>query len=338
MNLSKAYGMAGHHARSRSIRTALAFLFFPMSVPCVSAELPVVEPPDSVILLGPGPEFEIVDTPEALGQAPWRVAQWNAPHPLERIDRACLAGRRSYRSRSPSISFVVRTHAPCQSTELEDAAAAPAGDDASFEVTQQGTGLRCEMNGIPFEFDAFFAPQPSAISKVALTRPIDATRRLRHRITLIVDESHQGASGDCKVNQNHAITSVVFTNRRRRQTLFYQLTLHQDGLREAGPFWWATGKSGMGGWASTKGEERYGFQDRLEKFGLREPERGERLQLDIDLLGRIRQIISEGGKYGMDQDLSDWFLTGAYFGQGLWGRGNLSTRWTGYRLEVTLAE
>jgi len=147
-------------------------------------------------------------------------------------------------------------------------------------------------------------------------------------------ESRQGEPGECQIDQNQAITSLVFSNRLHRQTLFYQLTLHQDGRRAEGPFWWAAGKTGVGGWASTKGEARFGFQDRLDKFGLREPEIGDRLDLDVDLLTRIRQVITEGRKYGMDQDLSHWFFSGVYIGQSLWGHGSLATSWTSYELDV----
>jgi hypothetical protein len=231
----------------------------------------------------------------------------------------------------------------CQQVGAVATAAPLVGDGAVFEVNQSGLQLPCDMRGFPVEFDAFFAPESSAFSADAVSRPMTAMRTIRHRISFILDQSRQTVPSDCRVNQNQAITSLVFSNHKRRQAFFYQLVLHMGGQPMVGgqpvtaPFWWATGKTGMGGWTSTKGVDRFGFQDLLTTFGISAPPVGGRLDFDRDLLTRLRQVFAEGRRYGMSQNHSDWFLTGVYFGQSLWGRGDLSTRWTGYGLNVTLA-
>jgi hypothetical protein len=323
------------------LRPALALLVLGIGVSCAAGQPSVVTLPDGLILLGPGPEPTIVDARHGSGQAPWRVAQWNAPRPLTRIDPACLAGQRAYLSTSPSASVVVSTHVLCQ--PVAPAATPLAGVGTHFEVSQSGSQLPCEMHGFPTEFDAFFAPEPSALRNDALTRPMTDMRTARHRISVVINQSRQAVPSDCRVNQNQAITSLVFSNHKRRQAFYYQLVLHTGGqpmiggLPVRGPFWWATGKTGVGGWTSTKGVKRFGFQDLLMTFGLREPKVGATLDFDRDLLARLRQVVAEGRRHGMAQELSDWFLTGVYFGQSLWGRGELSTRWTGYGLDLTFA-
>jgi hypothetical protein len=61
---------------------------------------------------------------------------------------------------------------------------------------------------------------------------------------------------------------------------------------------------------------------------------GMKLHAALNLLPRLRAIIAQGRRYGMDQDLSHWQVSGSYHGQNAFGHVVASSRWSGFSLTV----
>ena len=290
--------------------------------------------PDDIIVISPTIGQADVSKVESPGRSPWRFSQWNIPDPITSVQKICDREALQFRSHSSSIGFSVTTKLPCTGSSTRQAAP---NSQAIFRIQQNGAGLPCSRGGVPLEYDALFAPQPASYPAGILKATLADTYSVRQRIVIKIDSSNEPQpNAPCQVNQRHAITSLVYTNTVGRQNFFYQLTLFSEGLRTATPsFWWATGQSGVGEWRSKQGVLRFGFQDSLHSFGMAPPRAEREITLDIKLLDRIRQVILEGAKYGLEQDMNRWRFSGIYFGQAVWGGSKLSSTWTNYELWIS---
>ena len=294
-----------------------------------AAEIAVVSPPNAMLIVEPGAGQQ---PPANKELSEWRIAQWNTPQALGALKQASGEHGCEFETSSPAMSVKVQTPVPCGATGGRRRL--PGSETASFQITQQDAGMQCELEGKPREFDGFVAPH-SALRRPAMKTPLGSLLGIRHTLEFRLDDARLARDSTCTVNQLASITALVFSNRSMHQTLFYQLKLVQEGGRGAGtPYWWATGKRGIGNFESEGDHMRFGFGDRLSSFGVRDPAPGAVLRLDLELLPRVRAIIAEGRQHGMDQDLGHWQLSGAYIGNTFWGRGSISTHWTGYAIHL----
>ena len=92
------------------------------------------------------------------------------------------------------------------------------------------------------------------------------------------------------------------------------------GRRPTEENWWAQGTNG-----------RYGVGDNLSAFGLANAELGRETTYEIDLAGRIKELI-RSGNHGIDPDVSHWTITSHYHGQAIWGNVTLESHWRGFSL------
>jgi hypothetical protein len=58
---------------------------------------------------------------------------------------------------------------------------------------------------------------------------------------------------------------------------------------------------------------------------------GERREIAVDLLPRLRQLIASGPEE-MDHDPAHWVIDSAYAGQHIWGDFRLASAWDGFQL------
>jgi hypothetical protein len=200
---------------------------------------------------------------------------------------------------------------------------------ANQRIAMRGDGYELEADGksIPcnLEFDTFFGSNnnqgmfkgyPSAVSS---DMSLAEMTSLIHTIALHPVQEIDGG-GKCSQRKAIYVTSIALRNDRTQSTFFYQLRLrkYRTSLK---PFWWDKGIDG----------KRYGFGDNLESFGLSDVPMGSRRLVKVDLLPRIKQLLSDE-RVSIDRDLSHWRIGTTYHGVAIWGDVKVKSKWDGYSL------
>jgi hypothetical protein len=190
------------------------------------------------------------------------------------------------------------------------------------------------------------------LSDIPCTQVFPSGRTLVHEFDLLAGPNKHGragkapaADGDdaeplthtaCSNNRMNVIEAVVLTNPASRQTLFYQLRLatlagasgeHRNA--PVAPNWFFAGQN-----IQTGASGQFGFGDNPTTFSVRFTEPGGSTNYKLDLLPRLKQLIAEGARFGVAQDLSQWRITGAYEGLGSWGHVRGSAELSNYSLRV----
>lgn len=248
--------------------------------------------------------------------ANWTVSQWNSPEDLPPFHNGV--------SQNGSAGVIV-------------------GSDGSYTLQQSGQALTCNktydssMKDV-HEFDLFVSPIGSnrpSYRQAALGGPrtLAALAHIYHRISVrpAVAEVLDNA---CPRTKSTLVTSVTLSDPSTHQTLFYQLRL---GTKEATgeawtltqPFWFARGEDPR---RAKRGY--FGYDDSISSFGAAPVALGVVSTYAVDLLPRLVALIREGDANGLDQNLNDWSIKGAYFGQIIWGHIRVRTNWSKFSLAV----
>lgn len=225
--------------------------------------------------------------------ANWRFSQWNNP------DGSVIGFDAKGVAQNKSARIAVRQD--------------------GYSIRQSGSQLACGT-----EFDAFAAPNngrvfPEYPSAATGVRRLADVKKLVHRITVRPVEE-KVVDLNCKITQAILVTAIVLNNEASDQRFFYQLRLRILGRKPTEENWWARGANG-----------RYGVGDNLSTFGLADAEPGRETTYEIDLAGRIKELI-RSGSHGIDPDVSRWTITSHYHGQAIWGNVTLESHWRGFSL------
>ncbi len=249
-------------------------------------------------------------------RANWDVAQWGIPEDLPGFDSAGTA-----RNRAALVSF--------------------SGNVVTLQ--QDTSGSPCERvyptgRKQVYEFDLFLQPNKRKVDHLAsaardISRRISDLSQILH--TIRVEPTRMSVVDNvCKVTKVGLLTAIVLTNRTSRQTFFYQLRLGQFRLHGTNlspdlppPGWYFTGQNTQSG---RSGE--FGFGDDITVMGNKPARLGEPATYRVDLLPRMRALLVAGGRYGMDQNLKNWTLSGTYHGTNAFGHVAATTRWSEFSL------
>jgi hypothetical protein len=123
------------------------------------------------------------------------------------------------------------------------------------------------------------------------------------------------------------------TNPHSKQTFFYQIRLAAYRGAEVGaaagfaPAWFFSGRNEQNGLLG-----QFGFGDNITTYGQPFAPTGRWTSYRIDTTERIKALIAEGVRFGMDQDLSNWILTGTYHGSTAMGHVLIEGEWRGFAL------
>ena len=235
--------------------------------------------------------------------ARWHIAQWNNPD-------GGIPDLINGRSRNGSMAFATNS-----------------GPRISYVITQDGGKLRCSDVGSITEFDGLIGTNtarnnpgtPSAEGHVPLS--LSRYLSLTQKISLTVQAAaFIKKPRQCLVSKAISFVCIVLNNTRRRSTFFYQVILASFGTAPR-VVWWARGNR----------NSRYGYNDLATSFGQRAVSAGTWALYKFDALPRLRALI-ERNKVGMDPEIGDWYISGAYFGNAIWGDVRLSTEWADYAL------
>lgn len=251
--------------------------------------------------------------------ANWSIAQWGTPSDLPAFQDGATADsdQSATINADGSYTLTVDTLAqPCQTT--------------------YPSGLRLVK-----ETDIFASPNNARTARgfpsASLNdqEPLSRISKIIHRIRVRpISVAFDGEP--CKVSQAIMMTAVVLTNPKARQALYYQLRLlsvSEKSVPRAATFppgWFFTGRNIQ----QSDGRGQYGYGDNVATFRLDQAAQGQWTTFDIDLYPRLIQLIAEGAKHGMVQDLSGWMLTGTYHGIAAMGDVQASAQWDGFSLRV----
>ena len=217
--------------------------------------------------------------------------------------------------------------------------------EGSYRLTQTPNRTPCERRfpsgkRLVNEFDLFVAPNSAETLDAPHAPSFNQNLADMHSLDLSLDVDLIDAhiiDDKCGITQAAIIMAIVLTNKQKRETFFYQLRLgvlklDHDLLRnvQQQPNWFS-----KGGNVQTGKKGQFGLGDNISNFSQSSLTVGKSISLNIDLLPRLRAVLSEGKSFGMDQNLHDWFVTGTYHGTNAFGHMVVSTRWQNFRLTAT---
>jgi len=231
-------------------------------------------------------------------EANWKIAQWDIP-----VDLPPFAGGASENAFARVVFAGTRGYVLEQTTQ-------------KLPCDRKYPSGRTLVN----EFDLFASPNsqsdagyPSAALHNQAS--LASLHHVHHEIGLdllalsVID-------GDCPITQVGFLTALVLTDPKARQTLFYQLRLavlrYRDGVAATKmntPAWFFGGENLQNG-----GRGQYGFGDNVEALGAADAKPGSAVTYRLELLPRLVEVIAKGRDKGLDQDLSNWILSGTYHG------------------------
>jgi hypothetical protein len=272
-------------------------------------------------------------------RASWYIAAWNNPG-------ADLPAFTSHPG--PNASIMYESKADAAEVEVQKV-----GSTVSVSLSQSDARMPCQLaSGDPGEFDLLVGmnhpwvnPDISDASlPAARARGLDRLsdiEALNQRV--VVEALAEGSplpQTSCRNNQGNLMSAVVLRNdiANPHQILFYQLALrtichpgptYEECMtrRQRSGFWWA-GERMPGG-----SQQRFGYRDTLASFGRNMVPAAGAEDISVDLLPTIARLL-QSRQHGLDPDLSHWRVMSAYFGQNIWGNVSLSSRWSGYTLNV----
>ncbi len=255
-------------------------------------------------------------------EAGWQIVQWDMPGgPLSRFSRSVSGDTEIIGAAAPAAAVrIIR-----------------GPQRRAIEMVQDGAVLPCtDKHGAPRESDLFFgpkdrsAPGPNALATNPI--PLARLRSLVLATTAGVRYETTAYPKGCPVNQGTAIAALVLNNPTRHpaQTLFYKVSLNppcgpgpaarvracQAGTKAAG-FYFKRNPFGVDDWLPLLGQPFLA--------------EGERREITLDLLPRLRQLIASGPEQ-MDHDPAHWVVDTVYAGQHIWGDFRLESTWERFQI------
>jgi hypothetical protein len=249
--------------------------------------------------------------------ANWTVGQWNIPQDLPPFKNGFSANDDASVRHETSGSFLLSQD----------------GDTLSC-TKSYGTGL-----SDVHEFDLFLQPINANMPKfpradigppVTLGAAQSIFEEINVQPTFVYFDNFQ-----CPVTRFTMQAAVVLVNTSRHQVIFYQLRLGSTGRGTSSlgtlspPFWYSKGLDKRSG---QKGS--FGYDDNITSYNEQPVSIGVESHYRLDLLARLKSVIIEGEKYGLDQVYGDWVIRGAYEGDIVWGHTRASSRWSPFSIDV----
>jgi hypothetical protein len=209
-----------------------------------------------------------------------------------------------------------------------------------FTLSQNATSLPCAIlypsgKRLVDEFDLFVGSIPQYDTGHPTTflnknEPLSSLSHIVETAAVRPGQIHL-ADATCPVTRAVIGTGIVLTDFKTRQTFFYQISFSiyqadRDKMTLAllSPAWFFTGTNGQAGTP-----RQFGYGDRVwSSYGLHPATQSNLTEFSLDVLPRLKQLISAGAQYGMDQDLSDWSVSGLYFGQSAFGHVEYGSAWS----------
>jgi hypothetical protein len=212
----------------------------------------------------------------------------------------------------------------------------PAG---GFSLYQNAATLPCNKiypsgKELVDEFDLFVGSIPlhyKNYPKTLIERdPLSRVSHLYETATVQPTSIHV-SDATCPVTRAVIGTGIVVTDIATSQTFFYQISFSiyqadQKKLRLTllHPAWFFTGTNGQNG-----APKEFGYGDRVwASYGVSPAPENKTTSFKLDVLPRLKQLISRGAKYGMDQNLAHWAVTGLYYGQSAFGHIEFGSAWS----------
>jgi hypothetical protein len=195
---------------------------------------------------------------------------------------------------------------------------------------------------VPPEFDLFAAPNitktypgyPSAALDVSPSANLSALSAISFGITLKPLAMHTLGTG-CQspatagVNQGVMMGGVILSDPTNGQTFFYQIQFAVYRLHNG-----VTTTSMPSYFYFTGANAQWGYDDDATVYGEPQATVGTVTTYSFSLLSRLDQLIKKGRAYGMDQNLANWSINGAYYGNCAWGHVDTDAQWQNFSLTV----
>ena len=217
-------------------------------------------------------------------------------------------------------------------------------EDASYFLSQTTDSQPCRWKYATGEehvkeTDLFVSPNNKRNAKdfpqsaINDSAKLSTMRHIFHHIQL-KPRAYRSEGLRCKTSQAAFITAIVLTNPTSKQTFFYQIRLgvyrggSVAGLHDVfPPAWFFSGTNVQNGLLG-----QYGFGDNVTTFDYSFAEGGRWNAYRLDVFHLIKALIMQGARHGMDQDLSNWVLSGTYHGLIAMGDISIAGEWRGFVL------
>jgi hypothetical protein len=215
-----------------------------------------------------------------------------------------------------------------------------------FTLQQNAESLPCTIvfpsgKRAADEFDLFVGSIP--LYETSYPRTLNGEREPLSRLSHVFETATVRpttihiADAACPVTRAVIGTGIVVTDLKMRQTFFYQISfsIYQADQRkltlaQLQPAWFFTGTNTQAG-----APNQFGYGDRVwSSYGVSPATQNNATTFKLDILPRLKQLISQGARYGMDQNLANWAITGLYYGQSAFGHVSYGSAWSGLSLRA----
>ena len=235
----------------------------------------------------------------------YAVAQWSNPNELSGFATApCSFGSNCYKATSANIVDTIYT-----------------GPDSNrwIDFTTTGVGLACgtEMDSLQRPLDSTYARYPSAVLGTA------SIGSLSHLYVFFKAEpvSFVTVDNNCSTTQANMLFDVTLSDKSASQTIFYQPSLFKYPA-PSHAFWFSN-------------TNPFGYQAVMGNYGLRSLVPGVVSDFtgnnSIDILPDITTQI-RAATNGLDPNVNNWYVTGAYYGHATWGDMNPETEFCCFKV------
>ena len=306
-------------AHSYSASNSAAFVAFLVSAPATAQGMQSeVYFPANGFWLRPSNHSPSFYGPTSPG-ANWNIAQWDIPADLPVFNKNHISANR--------WAFVRWQ------------------GNGRYELSQDATALACEKaypsgQASVNEFDLFASPNNDKVRNHKQAsgdagKPLSGLDRIDAGISVEIVGA-EFANSDCRTSLTAFIFAVVLSNSTSHQYLFYQIRLanfakNGNAVRQQRlkPGFFFSGMNTQSGKAG-----QWGFGDNVDVYSQPFAQVGVRRTYRINLLPRLRWVIAQGSRRGLDQNLANWDLTGTYHGQSAMGHVRNDAIWGGFSLRV----
>jgi hypothetical protein len=195
-------------------------------------------------------------------------------------------------------------------------------DDRWIDFRTTGIGVACgtELDSLQRPLDSIYPKYPPAVVETASLGSIS------HLYILFKAEPVSFVTVDnrCGTTQSNMLFDVTLSNNSASQTIFYQPSLYKYPTASHA-FWFSN-------------TSPFGYQAVMGNYGLSPLVPG--VQTDftgknpIDVLPDIKAQITAATN-GLDTNVNDWYVAGAYYGHAAWGDVNAETEFCCFKVVAT---
>jgi len=237
-------------------------------------------------------------------------------------------------------------------------------------ISQNGAHFPClTAAGDPLEFDLLTGPNAWSSGSYPLNEPTQSPglakmKSFKASVRYVLTD-HHASPHPVACDVNHGYTSIgillVNTSVSPRQLFWYSIGISQVcypaptdaghplghpgsdyyfcllGQKSRSPYWFWTGGESPSPHTTIDGAgqtSNFGMSDAMSFYGYSNIADFDEHTLSFDLRRRLTTLI-ESGPYGIDTDISHWFVSTVNYGQSLWGGVYLASRWDGFSVTWT---